>query len=86
MRSNMVSNLIPMSKTHLKEYTLSVSYPEQVITVKKTYDSRNKDRLAKKWVANCLAICGKDALGRKYLSAVLTSSEIPVVQIVQTYP
>lgn len=74
------------SKPHLKEYTLTLSFPSGPITAKKTFDSRYDDRDAKKWMQICLDICGKDHLGRRYTQAVLTSSEIPITQIVKVLP
>ena len=74
------------SKPHLKEYTLALTFPSGPMTAKKTFDSRYNDKLARKWMQICLDICGKDHLGRKYTQAVLTSSEIPITQIVQVLP
>jgi len=58
----------------LKTFSLRICYPEHVVEVKKSFDTKNTNKawsLARRWMDNCLAICGKDDQGRKYLDAEL---------------
>lgn len=57
-----------------KTFELKIYYPEYVVEVRKSFDTENTKKawsLARRWMDNCLAICGKDGEGRKYLDAEL---------------
>jgi hypothetical protein len=48
----------------MKTYKLSIYFPDWISSATKQF--KNK-REAEKWTENCLAICGKDEKGRKYV-------------------
>jgi len=55
-------------------FKLELVFPRYSTSVVKGFDaksSRKAHELAEKWMSNCLAICGKDDLGNKYVSAKL---------------
>lgn len=47
-------------------------YSTSVVKEFNTKSSRKAHELAEKWMNNCLAICGKDDHGNKYLSTKLS--------------
>jgi hypothetical protein len=55
-------------------FELKICYPENVIKINRTFSGKTSKVAfgqARKWMSNCLAICGKDAQDRKYLDAEL---------------
>lgn len=67
-------------KTTIK-VSLEITYIDGKIKAEKEFSSSTHNKaykLAEKWMANCLAICGKDPQGRDYDEAelkVVESSE-----------
>ena len=55
-------------------FKLELVFPRYSTSVVKAFNAKNSRKaheLAEKWMNNCLAICGKDEDGNKYLSAKL---------------
>ena len=56
-------------------FNLHIAYKSYTIDVKKSFYSGNRKnafKKARKWMDNCLAICGKDDNNELYLDAELT--------------
>lgn len=53
-------------------FELKICYPTWICKTKKNFKAKTRKgafSLARKWMENCLAICGKDGQGDKYIDA-----------------